>query len=445
MTKKKKTPIHSSNKKRQQAKFTEFYYQSINALNEYLYKIFGDNFSIQAFQVCLLIALFYPLTFVMFVYVIQGQQSSKFNGKYLFNEELDGTFERIAMVIIMLSALLSMFFAARFIRTKVKQFIRDQFLSIFRLKSRLATHTLLILIALMYAFLVAYTGSSFAADSGREALIVCTIGVFFVLFFGIYFGGVLDGFGGGALGGIIGCFSIGLFGVILADSKDYPYVVNIMMFAALLPFINTVLDLSSWFFSRWFLNQIERKLSNRDRRFMKITLFILADFLLAVFFFILLAILIVFSIEFFNYFTLLINDKNLTPISWYFLMFFAMKAPFNEGFLVLGMLITTWTPTFIHIVIAINASLVFSLAQLTGDQLIQNYVKITIFFISIVIAFSFFYAFFALISNVFSNDFYTYLNNFYLSFGHDIPSFDECQKWTDRIELCEDYEDIKQQ
>ena len=139
--------------------------------------------------------------------------------------------------------------------------------------------------------------------------------------------------------------------IVYFANRVIPYHVSekdaaVLVLVLILPFLNALVDWLSWGTSRLFLSRAACG-PGGVLGAVRLSIELLLALLIGVGFLVFLAVILANGIEFFNY---LQSLQNLPQLKWLSQVEEAEGEPWNKGLMVMGLLLTTLMPTFLHIV-----------------------------------------------------------------------------------------------
>jgi len=298
---------------------------SIRHLNTWLDAWFGPSISGQALERCIAIAFVYPAVLFVATVIVAAAARGK-----------------IALYEIAIAGLLTVaagYLAHRGFRlvyragTNFWRFVGGDS-DLIRLIARVVLGAMAVIIAFAIAFVIASTVAGAFAEAGT---IVLAIVAAFALAFAL--AGVLAVAGTGAAMGLLLALTI----AALAFAGKFAFL--LLLFFVLLPMVNALLDWMSWIVTRFFLRRVAM-VTPTIRGAGLLVLELSADLAAAVVLFLALVVLLPNGIELIN---AVLSVTGRAPFDWRDIVLRADAAPLSEGLFVIGMLITTLVPTFIHL------------------------------------------------------------------------------------------------
>ncbi|MFP4538961.1 MAG: hypothetical protein ACLFPA_11755 [Dichotomicrobium sp.] len=300
------------------------YRLAIRDLNAWLDAWFGPSTSGQALERCIAIAFVYPAVLFVATLVVAGAARGQ-----IAPHEIG-----IFLVMTALAGYLAhrVFRALYRVGTNFWRFVGGDS-DLIRLIARVVLGALAVILAFAIAFVIASTVAGAFAEAGT---IVLAILAAFALAFAL--AGVLAAAGTAAAMAVL----LGLTVAALAFSGKFAFL--LLLFFVLLPIFNALLDWMSWIVTRFFLRRVAR-VSASLRGAGLLVLELSADLVAAVILFLALVVLLPNGIELIN---AVLSLTGRAAFDWRDVVLRANDAPLSEGLFVIGMLVTTLVPTFIH-------------------------------------------------------------------------------------------------
>jgi hypothetical protein len=191
---------------------------------------------------------------------------------------------------------------------------------------------LAVLIAFSKAFAVASAAQGSASDAGT--MVLATGGGFLLAAaFAILF----------AIAGA-GVFVVTLITAVAAAVFVGQFAIMLLLFFVMLPLTNALMDWLSWAVTRYILGFVARAPSGEGGLALVFALLFL-DLTAAVLFFLVLSVVLPNSIELVN---ILFRVSGNAPFDWQYFAAHAVRAPWTEGLIVTGILLTSLAPTFVQ-------------------------------------------------------------------------------------------------
>jgi len=301
------------------------YRLAIRDLNVWLDNWFGPSTSGQAMERCIAIAFVYPAVLFVVTLIIAGAAR--------------GVIAPYEIAIFLAVTLAAGYLARRAFQavyragTNFWRFVGGDS-DLIRLIARVVLGALAVIIAFAIAFVIASTVAGAFAEAGT---IVLAIIAAFALAFAL--AGVLAAAGTGAAMALLLVLTV----AALAFSGKFAFL--LLLFFVLLPMLNALLDWMSWIVTRFFLVRVAlvpQSLGGAGLLVLELT----ADLLAAIVLFLGLVILLPNGIEVIN---AVLSVTGRPAFDWRQVVLSANEAPFSEGLFVIGMLLTTLLPTFVHL------------------------------------------------------------------------------------------------
>lgn len=301
------------------------YRLAIRDLNNWLDAWFGPSTSGQAMERCIAIAFVYPAVLFIVTIIVAGTV----RGRIAPHEV--GVFLLITAVAGYLAH--RAFRALYRVGTNFWRFVGGDS-DLIRLIARVVLGALAVILAFAIAFVIASTAAGAFAEAGT---IILAIFAAFALAFAL--AGVLAAAGTAAAMGMLLALTV----AALAFAGHFAFL--LLLFFVLLPMLNALLDWMSWIVTRFFLRrvaQVSQSWKGAGLLFLELS----ADLAAAILLFLALVVLLPNGIEIVN---AVLSVTGRPPFDWRDIVFRAYEAPLSEGLFVVGMLITTLVPTFVHI------------------------------------------------------------------------------------------------
>jgi len=300
------------------------YQFAIRDLNMWLDDWFGPSTSGQAMERCIAIAFVYPAVLFVVTLIVAGAA----RGEIALHEV--GIFIAVTLVASYLAR--RAFRAAYRASTNFWRFVGGDS-GLIRLIARVVLGATAVILAFAIAFVIASTVAGAFAEAGT---IVLAIIAAFALAFTL--AGVL------ATAGTAAAMVLMLVLTVAALAFSGKFAFLLLLFFVLLPMLNALLDWVSWIVTRFFLQRVARVSSSLSGAGL-LVLELTADLAAAIVLFLGLVVLLPNGIEVIN---AVLSVTGRAPFDWQDVVQRANAAPFSEGLFVIGMLITTLLPTFIH-------------------------------------------------------------------------------------------------
>ncbi len=309
------------------------YLTTLHRFNEWLSEWFGPAFSGQAFERCLALAFFFPITLFLISLVANGLASRAITWPELF------VFLAAFIVIAFIVAVAFRNFL-RLSERAWKAFGGDKDLA------QTIARVLMGGFAVMVAFTISFSlASAFSGTSSSTGSVLSAMAGGFVLAFAFVLAYALAG---------AALFSIAiaiLGGAALAFASRFAFL--LFLFFILLPVVNASVDWLSWGLTRFILRKAERAGPTLTGK-AQVAGLVLVTFIWGALMMIALSALLPNMLEGLNYaFTL----AKLPPFSWQPLAFRAAKAPWTDGFFVTGMILTAIVPAASQVVVGLTGML----------------------------------------------------------------------------------------
>lgn len=300
------------------------YQLAIRDLNLWLDDWFGPSTSGQAMERCIAIAFVYPAVLFVVTLIVAGAA----RGEIAPHE----------VAVFIAVTLVASYLARRAFRalyrasTNFWRFVGGDS-GLIRLIARVVLGATAVILAFAIAFVIASTVAGAFAEAGT---IVLAIIAAFALAFTL--AGVL------ATAGTAAAMVLMLVLTVAALAFSGKFAFLLLLFFVLLPMLNALLDWVSWIVTRFFLQRVARVSSSLSGAGL-LVLELTADLAAAIVLFLGLVVLLPNGIEVIN---AVLSVTGRAPFDWQDVVLRANAAPFSEGLFVIGMLITTLLPTFIH-------------------------------------------------------------------------------------------------
>ncbi len=301
------------------------YRLAIRDLNGWLDAWFGPSTSGQALERCIAIAFVYPAVLFVATLIVAGAARGQIApleiGVFLVVTAAAGYLAHRAFRLLYRAG------------TNFWRFVGGDS-DLIRLIARVVLGALAVILAFAIAFVIASTVAGAWAEAGT---IVLAIIAAFALAFAL--AGVLAAAGTAAAMGLLLALTV----AALAFAGKFAFL--LLLFFVLLPMVNALLDWLSWIVTRFFLRRVAQ-VTPTWRGAGLLVLELSADLAAAIVLFLGLVVLLPNGIEIIN---AVLSLTGRAAFDWRDIVLRANQAPFSEGLFVIGMLITTLVPTFIHI------------------------------------------------------------------------------------------------
>lgn len=303
----------------------ERYRGAIRDLNVWLDGWFGPSTSGQALERCIAIAFVYPVALFLLTVLINGLVS--------------GAVHPYEIAIFAVAAVLGTYIIRYIFRgfykigTSLWRFIGGDS-DLIQLIARVMLGALAVIIAFAIALVIASSVAGSFVEPGTMVLaVIAAFALAFVL---------------AALLAVAGAAVAALFLFVLtvgalAFAGQFAFL--LLLFFVLLPMVNAVLDWGSWAVTRFFLRRVA-KVPDGARGGLLLLAEITADLAAAALFFLGLVVLLANGIEAIN---AVLAGFGRETFPWRALVNAALEEPLSHGLFVIGMLVTTLVPTFIHL------------------------------------------------------------------------------------------------
>ncbi len=301
------------------------YRLAIRDLNLWLDEWFGPATGGQAMERCIAIAFVYPAVLFVVTLIIAGTARGEISPHEI------GVFIAATLAASYLAR--RAFQAIYRAGTNFWRFVGGDS-GLIRLIARVVMGATAVILAFAIAFVIASTVAGAFAEAGT---IVLAIIAAFVLAFAL--AGVLAAAGTAAAMGLLLVLTV----AALAFSGKFAFL--LLLFFVLLPMLNALLDWLSWIVTRFFLRRVATvpaSLGGAGLLILELT----ADLAAAILLFLALVVLLPNGIEVIN---AVLSVTGRPPFDWQAVVLRANEAPLSEGVFVIGMLLTTLLPTFVHL------------------------------------------------------------------------------------------------
>jgi len=301
------------------------YQLAIRDLNGWLDAWFGPSTSGQALERCIAIAFVYPAVLFVVTLIVAGAARGHI-----------AAYEIAVFLAITTAAgyLAHRLFRALYrVGTNFWRFVGGDS-DLIRLIARVVLGAFAVIIAFAIAIVIASTVAGAFAEAGT---IVLAIIAAFALAFTL--AGVL------AVAGTAAAMALLLVLTVAALAFTGKFAFLLLLFFVLLPMVNALLDWLSWIVTRFFLRRVAQ-VTPTWRGAVMLVLELGADLAAALVLFLALVVLLPNGIEIIN---AILSLAGRAEFDWRDIVVRANEAPLSEGLFVLGMLVTTLVPTFVHI------------------------------------------------------------------------------------------------
>ena len=312
----------------------ERYRLTIRRFQTWLDRWFGPAFSIQSFERCVAIAFVFPVGLFLLASLLYGYKN--------------GQIDTVALALFLVGAVV------------VSIFVRWLFHTIYwsaqnawgriggdpelaDIIARILLGAFAVVFAFAIAFAVASSVAGTFADFGTVAFAILG-GFAFALAFAVAF----------AIAGTW-AFAIALIlvtGIALTIAKQFAFF--LLLFFVILPLLNAMMDWASWAVTRYILVPVENAPDGVLGAAMVVSLIVL-DVAAGLFFVVALAAIIPVGLELVD---LLLSVFGRETFNWRALAERTVRAPWDEGLFVTGMLLTPLVPSIANITLGLTAMLV---------------------------------------------------------------------------------------
>lgn len=333
------------------------YKLAVGEFNSFLDDWFGPSVGSKAMGRCFQIALLYPLTLFVFVWLVSGRTPVS----SLYGVETSAAFVdrfwRICVLImctcVLVWPLVNLYsledFASRADHRSFKSLKANAFV-----KKLISVSVYInVLVNGFYYFLTMILLSIlFAGVCLAGHYVASMFGVMFILIFGsaasVSFAdrGVISRT---HILFLLFLITLSIFLALISQGSGGVSLRNlyfVLVMYLIVPLLNAGMDWASWGITRFFLNRVARA-ENSILGAFAIIIDVFSDFMFGFILLFLLSISLPFGIEIMN---LLISSYGGEPVDWVTSLKIAVRDPWGEGLFVTGMLVTTLVPTFLHLV-----------------------------------------------------------------------------------------------
>jgi hypothetical protein len=305
------------------------YRVAVRRLSDWFDDWFGPPWSGQAFERCLAMAFVYPISFYALSLLANGVKSGK------------ATLPQLAIFVLMAVGFvyaLAVSFRAIYKAAGYIWGLAGGDAELARFIAKAALGAFAVLIAFSMAFAAASAAQGSASDTGGMAL--ATGGGFilasaFVVLFAVAGAGVF----------VVTLIVTAAGAIIFAGQ----FAIMLLLFFVMLPLTNALMDWLSWAVTRYILGFVARAPSGGWGVVFVLTLLTI-DFAAAALFFLVLSVILPNSIELVN---ILLQASGGAPFEWRSFASRAATAPWTEGLIVTGILLTSLVPTFTQLVVGL--------------------------------------------------------------------------------------------
>ena len=313
----------------------DLYLDGVSGLRARLEQAFGPPWSWRAFDRCLLVAFVYPIFLLVMGWALGAPGT--IGTLRLLPEQAPA--QRALSALVLVSISLALFFWFKLdIPERFGRYVRD--LIVARQTKGQRDDLWFANVAGFVAFAVAIAGAVAIAIAGAVAFAFAFAGA----------GAVAFAFAFAGAGAVAFAFAFAGAGAVafafaFAGAGTGAFAVAYFVFLCALPVANAVLDWLSWWATRALLHGV-----NRGRRgplgLLMAAGAVLLDLLVAVICLVALCAVAAIILELAN---AVFVSRGWPIFDWRQQMEQAIRAPFTEGFLVTGMLVTTLVPTLLHV------------------------------------------------------------------------------------------------
>ena len=305
------------------------YQVAIRRLNVWFDDWFGPPWSAQSFERCLAMAFVYPISFYVLSLLANGVKT----GKVTFLQLAIFVLTALAFVYILAISFRAAYRAAGYLWG-----IAGGDAELARIIAKVALGAFAVLIAFSMAFAAASAAQGSASGAGGMAL---ATGIGFILAAAF---AVLFAIAGAGI--FVATLMVTATGAIIFAGQ---FAIMLLLFFVMLPLTNALMDWLSWAVTRYILGFVARAPSGFQGVVFVLALLII-DFAAAALFFLVLSFVLPNSIELVN---ILLHAAGGAPFEWRSFASRAVKAPWTEGLIVTGILLTSLVPTFTQLVIGL--------------------------------------------------------------------------------------------
>jgi hypothetical protein len=312
----------------------ERYRLAIRRFQDWLDLWFGPAWSVQSFERCVAIAFVFPVALFLLASLLYG-----------FKRGLVPVSE--LLLFLLCAALLSLF--VRWLFRRVYWSAQRAWGSIggdpemAEIIARIILGAFAVVFAFAIAFAVASAVAGAFSDAGTVAFAILG-GFAFALAFAVAF----------AVAGVW-AFAIALLLVtVIALTMAKQFAFFLLLFFVILPLLNALMDWGSWAVTRYILIPVENAPDGPTGIIMVILLVIL-DIAAALFFVVALAAVIPIGLELVD---LMLSVFGRETFNWRALADRTLRAPWDEGLFVTGMLLTPLAPSIANITLGLTAIVV---------------------------------------------------------------------------------------
>jgi hypothetical protein len=313
------------------ASLFERYRLAVRQFQAWLNTWFGPAWSVQSFERCVAIAFVFPVALFLLASLLYGYK----NGQL-------GTAELVIFFVAVLALSLTVRWLFRAIYWSAQQawgrIGGDNELA------EIVARVLLGAFAVVFAFAIAFAVASSVAgafsDFGTVAFAILG-GFAFALAFAVAFA-------------IAGAWAFGIAvvlvaGIALTMAKQFAFF--LLLFFVILPVLNALMDWGSWAVTRYLLGPMERA-PDGFIGVMMVLVLIVAEIAAALFFVVALAAVIPIGLEAVDH---LLSVFGRETFDWRALAARTVRAPWDEGLFVTGMLLTPLAPCIANITLGLAA------------------------------------------------------------------------------------------
>ncbi len=309
----------------------ERYRLAMGEFQDWLNKWFGPAWSIQSFERCVAIAFVFPVALFLLASLLYGYKSDK-----LTTPELVMFFvAAFALILLVRWLFRTVFWSAQQAWARIGG---DAELA--EIVARILLGAFAVVFAFAIAFAVASSVAGAFADLGTVAFAILG-GFAFALAFAVAF--AIAGAWAFAIAVVL------VAGIALTMAKQFAFF--LLLFFVILPVLNALMDWGSWAVTRYLLGPMERAPDGALGVVMVLVL-IVVDIAAALFFVVALAALIPIGLELVDH---LLSVFGRETFDWRALAARTVRAPWDEGLFVTGMLLTPLAPSIANITLGLAA------------------------------------------------------------------------------------------
>jgi hypothetical protein len=315
------------------ASLFERYRLAIRRFQNWLQEWFGPAISVQSFERCVAIAFVFPVALFLLASLLYGYK----NGEV-------GTIELVAFfaAAVALSLLVRWLFHMVYFSAQRAWASIGGDAELAEIVARILLGAFAVVFAFAIAFAVASSVAGAFSDFGTVAFAILG-GFAFAFAFAVAFA-------------IAGTWAFAIAVVLVAAialtmAKQFAFF--LLLFFVILPLLNALMDWGSWTVTRYLLGPME-KAPDGVLGIIMVVLIIILDIAAALFFVVALAAVIPIGLELVDY---LLSIFGRETFDWRALAARTVRAPWDEGLFVTGMLLTPLTPTIASMTLGLAAIL----------------------------------------------------------------------------------------